>query len=250
MSEQLITKRSAADLLPVLALALVMATTLLLALAGIGSRIGLWHFRTGFAMLKYCVYIGAGSALLAALAGVIAARKRQTMGIILSLAALAGGLAVATVPVSWRVKASHLPMIHDITTDTVNPPGFVAILPLRATAPNPAEYGGPDLAKLQKQGYPDLHTEVLDLPVDRAYAKALAAAKAMGWHIVAADERTGRIEASDTTFWFGFVDDIVVRIAPAGGRSLVDVRSVSRVGKSDVGTNAERIRRYLKKLRE
>lgn len=248
MSEKILTKRSASDLIPVLALALAIAAALLLALAGAGSRIGLWHFRTGFAMLKYCVYIGIGSALLAALAGVIAAGKRQSMGIILSIAALVGGLAVAAVPVAWKAKASHLPMIHDISTDTANPPLFVAILPLRAGAPNPAEYGGPNLAGLQKQGYPDLHTEVLDLPVNLAYAKALTAAKAMGWRIVAEDPGNGRIEASDTTFWFGFVDDIVVRVAPAGVRSLVDVRSVSRVGKSDVGTNAERIRRYLKKL--
>lgn len=248
MSEKLLGKRSISDLLPLLALTLAIAALLLLAMAGTGSRIGLWHFRTGFAMLKYAVYAGAASSLFAAVAWGFSSRKRQSMGVIISIVALVSGLAVAAVPVSWRLKATRLPMIHDISTDTANPPGFVAILPLRSAAPNPAKYGGPPLAAMQKQGYPDLHTEVLDIPAQRAFEKALAAANAMGWKIIAADPGQGRIEASDTTFWFGFVDDIVVRVAPAGERSLIDVRSVSRVGKSDVGTNAKRIRQYLKRL--
>jgi hypothetical protein len=140
-------------------------------------------------------------------------------------------------------------VIHDITTDTANPPQFAAILPLRKDAPNPADYGGPAVAELQKKGYPDLRTEILNLPTNAAFERALATARALGWRIVAAIPEQGRIEATDTTFWFGFTDDIVIRITAAGERSLVDVRSVSRVGKSDVGTNAKRIREYLKRLR-
>jgi len=70
----------------------------------------------------------------------------------------------------------------------------------------------------------------------------------MGGELVASDPVAGRIEATDTTFWFGFKDDIVVRVAPAPGGSRVDVRSTSRVGLSDVGTNAARIRKYLRAL--
>ena len=70
----------------------------------------------------------------------------------------------------------------------------------------------------------------------------------MGWQIVASAPQEGRIEATDTTLWFGFKDDIVIRVAPAGNRSLVDIRSVSRVGISDVGTNARRIRNFAGKL--
>ena len=70
----------------------------------------------------------------------------------------------------------------------------------------------------------------------------------MGWQIVAAEAGEGRIEAIDTTFWFGFTDDIVIRITPADYRALVDIRSVSRVGRSDAGTNARRIRAYIAKL--
>ena len=67
----------------------------------------------------------------------------------------------------------------------------------------------------------------------------------MGWEIVASDPKTLRIEATDTTLWFGFKDDVVVRLTPSPTGSRIDVRSVSRVGKSDVGTNARRIKAYL-----
>jgi hypothetical protein len=159
------------------------------------------------------------------------------------------GLTVAAVPLNWRLTAKSLPYIHDISTDTVNPPQFVAILPLRASSPNPATYGGPEVAAEQKRAYGDLRTEVLDLPMGQAYERALATARAMGWKIVAAEAGQGRIEATDSTFWFGFTDDIVIRLAPAGGRTLLDIRSTSRVGKSDVGTNAKRIRAFIEKVR-
>jgi len=237
-------------LLPVLSIGVAAAAAVLLVMAGFGSRLGWWHFRTGFALLTYGAYGGIGAAMLACLSGIMALRTRRTAGIVVSAVALACGLTVAAVPVSWRLQAKRLPMIHDITTDTVNPPKFVAILPLRAGAPNPADYGGPEIARQQNAAYPDLCTEVLNIPAPRAFERALSAAQAMGWRIVASDPASGRIEASDTTFWFGFVDDIVIRITGTDGQSLVDVRSESRVGKSDVGTNAKRIRNYLHHLRQ
>jgi uncharacterized protein (DUF1499 family) len=79
--------------------------------------------------------------------------------------------------------------------------------------------------------------------------KAIDAARALDWEIVASDAPAGRIEATATTMWFGFKDDIVVRVRPeAGGGSRVDVRSVSRVGQSDVGANAKRIREFIRRL--
>ena len=71
----------------------------------------------------------------------------------------------------------------------------------------------------------------------------------MGWEIVASDPKSLRIEATDTTPWFGFKDDVVVRLANSPSGSKIDVRSVSRVGKSDVGTNARRIKAYLDRVR-
>jgi uncharacterized protein (DUF1499 family) len=142
-----------------------------------------------------------------------------------------------------------VPRIHDITTDTDHPPAFVAVLPLRATAPNTTDYGGPEVAAQQRSAYPDIQPALLELPPTQAFQRALAAARAMGWTIVAADSTAGRIEATATTFWYGFKDDVVIRLTPSDRGTRVDVRSESRVGGSDIGTNARRIRVYLTKLR-
>jgi hypothetical protein len=153
------------------------------------------------------------------------------------------------VPWSYARIARSVPAIHDISTDTANPPVFLAILPLRADAPNAAEYGGPELARQQREAYPDLTSARLPVPTGIAFEAARASAQQMGWEIVAAESDEGRIEATDITFWFGFRDDVVIRISAAGAsNSVVDVRSVSRVGRSDVGKNAARIRTYLEKL--
>src|SRR5260221_4041 len=145
--------------------------------------------------------------------------------------------------IAW--KGSRVPAIHDITTDTIQPPPFLAILPLRAGALNPVDYGGPDVAAKQQQAYPDIGPLVLNVPPARAFNRALAAAKAKGWDIIASDPAGGRIEATDTTFWFGFKDDVVVRVTPQPTGSRVDIRSLSRVGGGDLGANAARIRTFL-----
>jgi uncharacterized protein (DUF1499 family) len=137
-------------------------------------------------------------------------------------------------------------MIHDITTDTENPPDFVAILPLRRDS-NPAEYGGPEIAAKQHAAYPDIRPLAVGISPSRAYEAALATAVAMKWQIVQGSPSERRIEAVATTRWFGFKDDIVIRISPAAnGGSVLDIRSASRVGLSDLGTNARRIRTFLK----
>jgi len=221
---------------------------LLLLLAGPGVRLGLWSFRTGFGFMKWGAYLGllAGAVALIQL---VVPRWRGGRPSLLVLAVLLGALA-AGVPWYWRRLASRVPPIHDISTDTADPPAFVAVLPLRADAPNPAAYGGPELAAEQARGYPDIHPLVLPATSpDAAFARARAAARDAGWTIVAADSTAGRVEATATTVWFGFKDDVVVRIRPEGQGSRVDVRSVSRVGTSDVGTNARRIRVYLDRLR-
>jgi uncharacterized protein (DUF1499 family) len=112
----------------------------------------------------------------------------------------------------------------------------------------PAAYPGGEVAAAQRRAYPDIGPLALAMPPATAFARALDAAKGMGWEIVAADAGAGRIEATATTPWFGFRDDVVVRITPAAAGSRVDVRSVSRVGRSDLGTNARRIREYLAML--
>ena len=121
-------------------------------------------------------------------------------------------------------------MIHDITTDTENPPVFVSVLALRKNAPNSAIYGGPEIAEQQHAAYPDIRPLVSDLPPAKAFERSLSVARQMGWKIVDENPAEGRIEATATTRWFGFKDDVVLRIAPAAGNgSRVDIRSVSRV---------------------
>ena len=188
-------------------------------------------------------------AAIAALAGLARASKQKSMlGAVISIAALIIGLTAFAVPYSWKRAAGRLPRIHDISTDINNPPRFVAAIPLRKDAPNPVEYGGAEIAAKQRQAYPDIKTVVLELPYDQAFALALDTARRMGWQITASVPGEGRIEATDSTRWFGFKDDIVIRLTAADHRTLIDVRSLSRVGISDAGTNAARIRGYLLKL--
>ena len=141
-----------------------------------------------------------------------------------------------------------VPFIHDITTDTVNPPAFIAVVAAReAEGANPHDYAGEAVARQQECGYPELEPFIADAEPATAYDRALDVANNMGWEIVATDRALGRIEATDTSTWYGFKDDIVIRVLAVEGatKSRVDVRSLSRVGRSDVGVNAARIRTYL-----
>ena len=223
--------------------------TLGLVLSGVGSRWDWWDFRTGFVIFRWTLYGGlvAGVVALAGLVLALVARAGRTA--LLSLATLALLAAVAVVPVSNLRAAGRVPPIHDITTDLDDPPRFVALLPRRQGAPNTAEHGGAALAAQQRAGYPDLGPERFTAPPDRVFARAVDVSRGLGWEIVATAPAEGRLEATDRTRWFGFRDDVVVRVRPDGSGSRVDVRSVSRVGRSDLGTNARRIRGFLETLR-
>ena len=217
-------------------------------LAGPGTRIGWWPFPTGIAILSWAAYGGIAGAAVSFAAGVAARPGSGRAGARIAVAGLLLGLAAAAVPWSYLRIAKSVPAIHDITTDTENPPGFSVLLPVRRDAPNGADYGGPEVAAKQRAAYPDVKSAHLPVSPREAFDRALAAAQKMGWTIAAADPASGSIEATATTFWFGFKDDVVVRVAPEGTGSRVDVRSVSRVGVSDLGTNARRIRNYLRTL--
>lgn len=226
--------------------AVVLLAVVVMALAGLGSRWGWWHFRTGFSLLRWGGYAALAGAALT-LAGALAGRGRRRP-IVAAVLLAAVALATVAVPWQWRRTARQVPPIHDITTDTEQPPEFVALRE-RPGATNPVEYGGPEIAAQQRTGYPDLQPLTLAVPPREALARAERAARDLGWTIAAVDTTAGRLEATDRTLWFGFRDDVVVRVAPADGGSRVDVRSLSRVGGSDVGTNAARIRRFLERLR-
>jgi uncharacterized protein (DUF1499 family) len=219
-------------------------------LAGLGSRWEWWHFRTGFQILSWAAYSGLGAALVSLLGFIAALSSRQYHRVVPALIGIGLGLVIAWFPWQLKQTAQRVPAIHDITTDTANPPAFVAILPLRKQAPNPADYGGPAIAAQQQSAYPDLGPLIVKASPRETFSKALTTARDMGWQIVESNPDQGRIEATDTTFWFGFKDDVVVRVTPSGEGSRIDVRSVSRVGRSDIGTNARRIRAYLARIKE
>ena len=232
--------------LPVALLVLAVLSGLALIASGFGACFGVWDFRFGFTLLRSSLYAGLAIAALALIALVIP-RARAGRGWTL-VAAIVIGLGVAYFPWHWQQIARTVPPINDITTDTANPPAFVAVLPLRAGAPVPADYPGADTAAQQQRGYPDIRPVDLNVPPEAAFARALEAAKSFGWQIDATDAATGRIEATATTPWFGFHDDVVIRVTPTATGSRVDIRSHSRVGRSDLGANAKRIRDFVAKL--
>ena len=191
--------------------------------------------------------IAAAAVSLIGLVMTLVRPREVRRGTALAAVSLLVGVVFVAVPARFRM-GPQAPPIHDITTDTQDPPAYVAVLPLRANAPNTTVYGGDKIASQQRAAYPDLQPLMLKVPPAQAFERALATLRKMGWDLVEADAAAGRIEATDTTFWFGFKDDVVIRVRPADGGSRVDVRSLSRVGGGDAGTNAKRIRAFLAAL--
>lgn len=217
-------------------------------LAGPLYRFGALDLRSAFALMGLGAQAGIVAVIIALVGLVLALFTRRgryasyaVMGIVL------GALAFVP-PWMFRHRAGEVPPIHDISTDTVNPPRFEAVLPLRANAPNPPEYPGADVAAQQHRAYPDIQPVQFKATPAVVFDAALRAAKAMGWAIDAQSPTLGRIEATATTFWFGFKDDVVIRIRPDARGTRLDIRSESRIGKSDVGKNAARIRAFRTRL--
>jgi uncharacterized protein (DUF1499 family) len=230
--------------------AVVIAALAAAIMAGSGYQAGLWQYRTGFVILRWAVYVAAGAAIVALVGGLLAAWAKRAR---LAIVGFAGVLvALALIVPSWRLQqtAGMVPRIHDITTDTANPPQFVALLPVRRKTANGPEYDGEKVARQQKAGYPDIQPVVVDEPPAQAFDRALAAARRLKWEIIASVPAEGRIEATDTTRWFRFKDDIVIRVTANGPGARIDIRSKSRIGRSDLGTNARRIRRFFAALKE
>ncbi|MEM9253935.1 MAG: DUF1499 domain-containing protein [Pseudomonadota bacterium] len=138
----------------------------------------------------------------------------------------------------------NAPPIHDITTDTVDPPSFVTAAEARGPGTNSLDIK-PDFIEQQKAAYPDLASIQSPLPAAAALSRAVATATDLGWEVYHQDNAAGIVEAVDTTQIMGFKDDVVIRVRADGTGSTVDLRSVSRVGLSDIGANAARIRDFV-----
>lgn len=249
MTEPSTTYRRPLPLIAVVGPILAVMAGLALLLAGPGSRWDLWHYRTGFSIMRWAAYLGMFAALLSILGAVATRPGSGRRGFGIALLGLIIGLATFVIPWTIRNAARGAPPIHDISTDTESPPAFVAIAPLRADAPNPLDYEGDSVARLQRSAYPEIVPLDVPTPPARTFRTAVDVVSELGWELVAADSSAMRIEASDRTFWFGFVDDVVIRVTPRDGGSRVDARSVSRVGRGDAGANARRLVRLLGELR-
>jgi uncharacterized protein (DUF1499 family) len=227
-----------------------LVALVLMPLGALGSRLGIWSFMTGFMFLAAAAVLGA----IGLVGGVVGAVVALRGGRIADRAPVLVGTVVCAVILGFLGAqfnaARSVPAIHDISTDVDDPPAFDQAIALRADAPNSLEYDKATLAPLQQAAYPWVETlELADAP-PAVFDRTLAVLKDLSLEVVNADRDAMRIEAVATTFWFGFKDDVVVRIRPgATGGSRVDVRSVSRVGVSDLGANAARIGRILDGLR-
>ncbi len=231
---------------------------LLLALvSGPAYRLGLAGLRPALLLLACGFLLLLTGTLLAIVGLLVASARRMRFARAPAMIAVVAGLAASGYLLSWVARGRATPPIHEISTDLADPPGFVAVAALRrdAHAVNPPEYvprvSGPggriiDVPHLQRQWYPDIQPLQLPVAPAAALAGAQRAALRLGWQIDAYVPADGRLEATDTSAFFGFKDDVVVRVRAADGGSRIDVRSKSRVGLGDVGANAHRVRALLK----
>lgn len=231
-----------------LSIRIAQLSGLLALLAVITHRLEVVDFQIALPGLAFSALTGLLAVLLGVL-GLFTAMRQRKSAMLALIGALLGFVVAA--PTAFSILAgTDAPRIHDITTDLEDPPAFKAVLGLRAATDNPLDRQLPEnLAQLQQEGYPDLKPLLLAQPRDIVFEQALQVVKARGWEIasVSAGEE-GIIEATATTPIMGFKDDVVIRIQSAGEMTQVDMRSVSRVGVSDLGKNAARIKEFLDDL--
>lgn len=223
---------------------------IVLALGIAGNRFGIVHFSLALKGLALGAAIGVVAALVSAIALVLALVTAKH-GVRTATAGLVLGILVAAPVGQAMIVGSKVPRIHDISTDLDNPPAFKAVVAMRGGDANPLDRASPDdLAVQQRQAYPDIATLHVAEHPGKVFEAALATAHDMGWDIIATDPEAGRIEATATTRVMNFKDDVVVRVSETDTGAAVDIRSVSRIGISDLGANANRIRTYLHALKQ
>ena len=217
-----------------------------LLIGSLGVRIGLWPYGTGFMFLTGGAVLAVISVFLGIIAYVVCLSKglrAERSGILIGI--FLGAIILGQLGVQYSTMTS-VPVIHNISTDTVEPPVFNKLVAIReAEGANPLAYDAEVLAEQQQTAYPEVKTLVSSQPTNVLFNQAMVVLQDLGLEIVNEDTAAGMIEATATTFWFGFKDDVVVRIRSTANGSIVDVRSVSRVGRSDLGVNAKRIRAIL-----
>lgn len=231
-----------------LSLVALLAAVAMMAIAGPAYRWQWAGLGEAFTLLRNGVFTAMAALALSVLALLISAFTRRAGTAGAALLVLLATAALLYLPWQQWQRAQQAPVIHDITTDTQNPPAFVALREAREAAPNAVDYPGDATARQQQAAYPRIQPLQVAADAVTVLAAVQAEVEAAGWQI--ADIAPDRLEATATTRWFGFEDDVVIRLTeqPAGTR--VDMRSASRLGASDVGTNALRIETFMAALNE
>ena len=249
-----------ARLATIVALALAIGAVAASLIAALGSAQGAWGFRAGLTVLRYTFFAAAAGAVVALIGLALARRARRSKLVLANAAALIVAAGFVTYLGAKVRTAKSVPAIHDVSTNLDDVPQFTR---LKVRADNLETVPDMDRQELKQMapaerwkavhriGYGNLHGIKLPVPVDEAVRRAEALARERGWQIAYADTEDGLVEATDTSLFFRFKDDVVVRARPApGGGSFVDMRSISRVGGSDVGVNAKRVRDFLSDLQK
>jgi uncharacterized protein (DUF1499 family) len=212
-------------------------------------RAGVLEIRPALATFAVALAL-AVIALLLAFAAFTVIWKDGLDGMGSALTAILIGIGLLGYPAYLGVKAYKLPWIYDITTDPIDPPRYEALARIRPRDANPVIYAGLSAAEQQRNAYPDIETMEQDATPKAAYEAALAVMTKRKWAVLAKrapeGRRDGQIEAVDRSLIMGFRDDVVVRIrADTDGSSRIDVRSSSRYGTFDFGSNAKRVRALI-----
>lgn len=215
-------------------------------IAILAARLDIWHFRNSFLLFVIAALIGFG-VLVVSVLKLAKSQEGDAKPLVVALIATAIPLGLLGNSI---MKAQSHPFIHDISTDTQTPPEFVAAKADRAEGDHDVAYAGDAIASLQREGYPDLTSVTLSHSPQQVFELAKGLVQTNGWALLAENNQQlpYTLEAVDTSLMFGFKDDVVIRINEGENGSIVDVRSMSRQGKSDLGVNAKRIRAFLEQL--
>ncbi len=226
-------------------------------IASFGSGFGFWEFGTGFTGLRYSFFLAAGALIFGIIFIFWDRYKNKKIGWSLRII----GMVLALFYVGWMlniiVTARSLPAIHDISTDLADPPQFQTLSVREDNLDNIPD--GDEMqgltplqrwTRLHQEAYPNIRSVRIDMKVADVIAKAERLAEARGWDVALSVPEQGKLEATETTAIFAFKDDVVIRARPTqdGNASIIDMRSISRVGQSDLGANAQRIEAFLADL--
>ncbi|HEY0044607.1 MAG TPA: DUF1499 domain-containing protein [Allosphingosinicella sp.] len=251
-------KRDWAKLITRAALLLGVGGVAAALVASVGAGQELWHFGAAFTVLRYAFFAAIAGAVLGLLGLFLAKRARRAGLLLPNLLAVVVALGFVLYLGSLIRTAKSVPAIHDVATNLDDLPQFTRLKVREDNLEKVPDMDRPELKAMppearwkaiHRESYGDLKTVQLAAPPAEAIRRAGALARDRGWEIVAEDTARGTLEATATSRFFRFRDDVVLRARPApGGGSLIDMRSISRVGGSDVGMNAKRIREFLADL--